>query len=248
METANKPSWRLQQRQQREAQLLRLARHIVQQEGFAALTMDRLTALSDVSKGTIYNHFCSKEDVLTALSVSSLQRLNLLFQLAASHGSNSRECAVALHYCYCLFGETEPALFLCLFSAATPAVLEKASAERLSLRLSLEQQLLAQCEQLIEQALLQQQLPGATASAVQQYAYLNWALAFGSNALFAPGQHLGLFNQFNLADACLQGVNLLFDGMGWQPLSAHHDYHQYWQQLDLQLKPSLLEIIHKELS
>lgn len=103
------PSLRSRQRQQREAQLLQLARHIVQQEGFAALTMDRLTALSDVSKGTIYNHFCSKEDVLTALSISCLQRLHLLFQLAVQQGTHSRECALALHYSYCLFGESEPA-------------------------------------------------------------------------------------------------------------------------------------------
>ncbi len=242
------PSLRSRQRQQREAQLLQLARHIVQQEGFAALTMDRLTALSDVSKGTIYNHFCSKEDVLTALSISCLQRLHLLFQLAVQQGTHSRECALALHYSYCLFGESEPALFLCLFSAATPAVLEKASAERLALRLQLEQQLLAQCEQLIKQACQQQVLPSPAGSGVSHYAYLNWALAFGSNALFAPGQHLGLFNQISLADVCLQGVNLLFDGMGWQPLSTQQNYHQYWQQLDLQLKPRLLEVIHKELS
>jgi AcrR family transcriptional regulator len=241
-------SLRTRQRQQREGQLLQLARHIVQQEGFAALTMDRLTALSDVSKGTIYNHFCSKEDVLTALSISSLQRLNLLFQLAVQHGTHSRECALALHYCYCLFGETEPALFLCLFSAATPAVLEKASPERLAQRLQLEQQLLAQCEQLIQQAVMQHKLPLQSAAMVSQYAYLNWALAFGSNALFAPGQHLGLFNQMSLANVCLQGVNLLFDGMGWQPLSAQQDYYQYWRHLDLQLKPGLLDVIHKELS
>lgn len=248
MTQPDNPSLRTRQRQQREAQLLQLARHIVQHEGFAALTMDRLTALSDVSKGTIYNHFCSKEDVLTALSISALQRLNLLFQLAVRHGRHSRECALALHYCYCLFGESEPALFLCLFSAATPAVLEKASAERLELRLQLEQQLLAQCEQLIQQACQQQVLPSAATALVGNYAYLNWALAFGSNALFAPGQHLGLFQHIGLADVCLQGVNLLFDGMGWQPLSAQQDYQQYWQQLELQLKPGLLEIIHKELS
>ena len=45
--------------------MLQLAQQLLQQDGFTGLTMDRLTAVSEVSKGTIYNHFCSKEDLIT---------------------------------------------------------------------------------------------------------------------------------------------------------------------------------------
>lgn len=57
----------------REVELILLAKGIVQKEGFANLTMDKLTAASSYSKGTIYNHFCSKEDVVLALCIHSLK-------------------------------------------------------------------------------------------------------------------------------------------------------------------------------
>lgn len=45
----------------REVELIQLAKSLVQEQGFANLTMDKLTSASSYSKGTIYNHFCSKE-------------------------------------------------------------------------------------------------------------------------------------------------------------------------------------------
>ncbi|MEF1308012.1 TetR/AcrR family transcriptional regulator, partial [Vibrio owensii] len=39
----------------REVELIQLAKSLVQEQGFANLTMDKLTAASPYSKGTIYN-------------------------------------------------------------------------------------------------------------------------------------------------------------------------------------------------
>ena len=104
------PTARSLARLQREQRLLQLAQQVLQQDGFAGFTMDRLTALSDVSKGTLYNHFSSKEDVLTALSVDSLQRLLQQFQHAIKFNGHSRERALALHYAYHTFSAAEPTL------------------------------------------------------------------------------------------------------------------------------------------
>ncbi len=45
----------------REVELVQLAKSLVQEQGFANLTMDKLTAASSYSKGTIYNHFVAKK-------------------------------------------------------------------------------------------------------------------------------------------------------------------------------------------
>ncbi len=58
----------------REVELVQLAKTIVEEQGFTNLTMDRLTALSAYSKGTIYNHFCSKEDVIIALCIDGIKK------------------------------------------------------------------------------------------------------------------------------------------------------------------------------
>ena len=220
-------------RQEREQALLALAQQVLRQEGFAGLTMDRLTALSDVSKGTLYNHFSSKEDVLTALSVDSLERLQQLFQLALGFGGQSRERALALHHAYHRFSAAEPTLFLCLLTAATPGVMEKSSAQRLQRRQQLETDLLSMCQTVLTDALADGSLTLPAGLAIEQYSFINWAVAFGCNALFVPLRQLGLFASLEAGQVNLHSINLLFDGMGWLPLSADWDYQDSWQRIGL---------------
>lgn len=236
-------SKRQQVKQQREQELLVLAQQILQQEGFAGLTMDRLTALSSVSKGTIYNHFSSKEDLFTALSVDSLQRQLALFQTAQLLPGNTREKVLALHLAYHRFSMTEPTLFLCLLTATTPAVVEKSSASRLALRQQLEMQLAAICEQLIAKAIAQGELVLPSGQSTDALAFVQWAQAFGSNALLKPTQQLGLFSQLQPQPTLLLGFNLLLDGLNWKPLSSEWDYDASWARIMLQLamEPSTTE-------
>ncbi len=230
--TADEPLQKRQQAKlQREQQLLLLAQQILQQDGFAGLTMDRLTALSSVSKGTIYNHFCSKEDLFTALSVDSLQRQLQLFQQALQIPGHSREQALALHLAYYRFSTTEPTLFLCLLTATTPGVVEKSSPERLALRQQLEFQLAALCQQLITQAIALGDLQLRAGQTIDALAFVQWAQAFGGNALFKPTQQLGLFSQLQAQPTMLLGVNLLLDGLNWRPLSSEWDYQASWQRM-----------------
>lgn len=218
-------------RQQREQQLLSLAQQILQQDGFAGLTMDRLAALSDVSKGTLYNHFCSKEDVLTALSVASLQRLAGQFQFAATFVGHSRERALALHHAYSEFSATEPTLFLCLLSAATPGVTEKSSAARILLRQQLEAALLASCQTVLADAVNDGSLQLPAGVVLPQCAFINWALAFGCNALWLPLRQSGLFANLQVEEVNLSSINMLLDGMGWRPLSVDWNYQDSWQRI-----------------
>ncbi|WP_306521973.1 TetR/AcrR family transcriptional regulator [Rheinheimera sp.] len=215
----------------REQQLLQLAQNILQQDGFAGLTMDRLTAASEVSKGTIYNHFCSKEDLITALSVDSLQRQLLLFHQVLALPGHSRERALALHYAYYRFSTAEPTLFLCLLSATTAAVVEKTSATRLAQRQALEQQLLSCCEQVINQAIADKALQLQAGRGIDQLTYLQWALAFGANALYGPSQQMGFFQGLEQQQLMLAGINLLLDGLDWTPLSGQFDYQQSWRRI-----------------
>lgn len=227
------PTARSKARQQREQQLLTLAQQILRQDGFTGLTMDRLASVSDVSKGTLYNHFSSKEDVLTALSVDSLQRLLALFQHASTFTGHSRERALALHHAYHKFSAAEPTLFLCLLSAATPGVMEKSSAARQQQRQQLEMQLLQYSEQVLADALADGSLQLPADVALEQWSFINWALAFGCNALFVPLRQLGLFPTLASAQVNLHSINLLFDGMGWLPLSSGWDYRDSWQRISL---------------
>ncbi len=223
----------------REQHLLALAQQILQQDGFAGLTMDRLTALSDVSKGTVYNHFCSKEDLFSALSISSMQQQLYWLQQALQLSGNSRERMLALHCAYYLYARSEPTLFLCLLTATMPAVLEKTSAARLAKRQLLEQQLAAVCASVMHEAIAAGTLSLPLGSSVESYSFLHWAYALGSNLLFEPVRQMGIFAQLRPENEIPLGVNILLDGMQWQPLSRDWDYQQSWWHFSQQLQAAM---------
>jgi AcrR family transcriptional regulator len=80
----------------RESDCLRVARRLFLTKGIDGLTMEKIAADTELSKGTIYQHFSSKEDVLAALCLESgLFRLSLLERAALFKG-RSRERAVAV--------------------------------------------------------------------------------------------------------------------------------------------------------
>ena len=54
--------------QEREALILEVAREMLLERGYLGVTMDRIAQAIEYSKGTVYQHFSSKEDVLVALA------------------------------------------------------------------------------------------------------------------------------------------------------------------------------------
>ena len=86
----------------REQELIDLALDIMHEDGFAGLTMDKLTARSDFSKGTIYNLFTCKEDVQSAVGVTYLKELESLFSRAMAFSGNTPERLLEIHYAYML--------------------------------------------------------------------------------------------------------------------------------------------------
>jgi AcrR family transcriptional regulator len=81
---------------EREAQILRIARPILLREGYQALSMDRLASLMEYAKGTLYNHFPNKEEIVIALAVESMGLRLEMFEFAVSLFKNPREqlCAI----------------------------------------------------------------------------------------------------------------------------------------------------------
>jgi AcrR family transcriptional regulator len=80
----------------REGDFLRLARNLFLAKGIDGLTMENLARKTGYSKGIVYQHFSSREDVLAALCVES-DRLRLEFlERAAMFKGRSRERALAV--------------------------------------------------------------------------------------------------------------------------------------------------------
>lgn len=215
--------------QDREQALLKTAEDIMLVEGFSGLTMDKLVAACPYSKGTVYNHFNSKEDLLCALCIKGMLITLDLFQKAAAFEGNSREKILAIHFAYRLHSLAYPTLFLCVLTSQTPAVKEKADPKRLETQERLDKELTGYCDKLFILGIEQGDID--TGVSVDQMTFSSWALSFGSNALLTLAGSVEGVQRLDQDQALLSGINLLMDGMNWRPLSKEWDYTRSWHRI-----------------
>lgn len=229
---------------ERELDLLHTAEQIMLVEGFSGLTMDKLVAACPYSKGTVYNHFNSKEDLLCALCIKGMGITRDLFAKAESFNGNSREQILAIHFAYRLHALAYPTLFLCVLTSQTPAVKEKAAPERLKRQEQLDKELTSYCDKLFDLALTRGDIKAHVD--VGQLTFSSWALSFGCNALMTMAGSVQGIQRLDQDAALLTSINLLMDGMGWLPLSSEWDYGQSWQRIGAELfADELSELSHQ---
>ena len=59
--------------EKRTSEILRVACPILIAEGFPGLSMERVASQMEDAKGTIYNHFPNKEEIVLVLAVESME-------------------------------------------------------------------------------------------------------------------------------------------------------------------------------
>ncbi|MDG9883900.1 TetR/AcrR family transcriptional regulator [Pseudomonas sp. GD04058] len=95
-------------REQRLEQLLEVARQVIAEEGSDALSLGRLAEAAGITKPTVYDHFGTREGLLTALYRDFEKRQNLLIDAAMAAGEATLEGkarAIADSYVDCVLAE-----------------------------------------------------------------------------------------------------------------------------------------------
>ena len=132
---------KLRDKQARRAQIISAARRIAELEGWANVTVRRLSDEISYSQPVLYAHFGSREGVLAAVATEGFQELGLAMEKARKRprrGSAVESVADA----YFGFAASSPALYEAMFSlslsvkfgdSATPAELRLAFSQVLEL-------------------------------------------------------------------------------------------------------------------
>lgn len=230
-ELSNELSKAEQKRQAREEELIDLAVDIIAADGPGSLTLEKLTARSPYSKGTIYNHFSSKEDCLSALCCRAVAAIMALFKTAGEFDGEFREKALAIHYSYQLYSRLHPTLFQVVLVSKAPGVREKTSAKRIECMDLLEEQINDFTDSMFLLAKQQGQIGNPTVT-VETMSFANWAMSFGSLALANSAVDAAAVSRLNQETLLLNNINLLLDGMVWRPLSTEWDYGASWKRIE----------------
>ncbi|MCC5834773.1 MAG: TetR/AcrR family transcriptional regulator [Opitutales bacterium] len=211
---------------ERETQILDLAHDILLTEGPAFVTMERIAELVPFSKGTLYNHFKSREDVLMALFCRIQAGVHAIFSKGASYPGSSRDRYAAIIAASEVRSWSESD---CCPQIIAPEVLEKASPEYHQRLTELHHKILGLLSSIATDAIEAGELPRDTP--LEELIYGTWALAVGADELHRQKMIYPELTEETFAPIRRGMLHRMLDGYQWQPLSLERDYESIHQKV-----------------
>lgn len=218
--------------QERERMLLGIARRMLLEQGFAGLSMDRLAEATEYSKGTIYQHFSTKEDLVTALAVESNEQRLALFSRARSFAGRPRERMLAFGVADELFARLHPHFYGSELVVRMADLGNRVSGER---RVAFERQdlcILGWLGEIVQGGHDAGDLPLRAPWSRDRVVFALLTQALGLHSAEQNFPHLlraldGVDPQVDSRAS----LHALCDGLGWRPLSAEWDYDATFRRI-----------------
>jgi AcrR family transcriptional regulator len=225
--------------ERRTREILRVSKPILVGEGFHALSMDRIAANMEYAKGTIYNHFPHKEEIVLALAVQSMELRRKLFEFSAAVPENSRTrmmaigiaCEFYTHHCHDDFVIEQ--------WMRNVSVWEKSSQQRQNLIRQCETQCLAIVSGIVQDGVSDGSLSVPVELTNEEFVFGFWAITFGSQILMASSPSLPALGIRDPMRAMRIHCATLLNGFQWQPVADLSDYLSESDRLARDLIPRL---------
>ena len=217
--------------QNREEKIIKCALEIINESGFASLKMENLHKRADCTKGTLYNHFINREDLLCEIATRYSSSLLSYYQRLDAYEGSSREKMMALFLAYQVFCFSNPALFTCVVQLQNPSLLARCSSKRLDNYRKEEMRLVLHMTVIIQEAIDQGDIEAKYKTKVFELAFTSWAAAFGNVSLMMSSQADFLTQQADKEEQLFLATNVSLDGLGWRPLSKEAEFKSTWNKV-----------------
>lgn len=196
----------------------------MESDGFNNLSMDRIAEVAEYSKGTVYQHFKCKEEVLIQLCNQCITELSALFLRASAFHGNHREKLVSVFFAHDLWARLNPSRFAMIQTLSADGVKDKVDAESLAEHNRLEAELISIVSGIVQEAANQGYLKLDDSLNPVELVFGLWSLSYGGQLIQGydvPLQQLGVRDPGNVL---IRIASSILDGLGWVPLSNDFDY------------------------
>ena len=227
----------------RQDLILDVSAKLIAEQGWGALAMDRIAELTEYSKGTIYQHFPCKEEVLIQLCIRGLKIWRDFFDRALAFRGLSRERLLAIHLAHDYYAKLYPVEYESLYTVKSAGVREKISAESHDIQNQVLKEVLDRVVVVIEEAMAGGDLKLPASMAPQDLVYGFWALHYGElmfETFNFPYRNLGIGDLENNVRLVLR---IFLDGLPWQPVSSLHDYAATAERVAREIFPEEVALI-----
>jgi AcrR family transcriptional regulator len=210
--------------QEREQRILEVAREMLVQGGYLGLSMDRIAKALEYAKGTIYQHFSCKEDIILALVNESQQQRCEFFERAATFRGRTRERLAAIGYASELFVRLHPDYFKVEQIVRASSIWEKTSIDGRTVMRACESRCIGIVSGIIRDGVAQGDLTLPDGLTPEDMVFGLWAMTFGGYSIIATSKSLDEVGIREPFEAINHNITRVLDGYGWRPLSTEHDY------------------------
>lgn len=217
--------------------ILEEARRQLIQDGYHGLTMARIAEEIGCSKGTVYQHFPCKEEVIIAVAAESTERQRGFIERAATFRGRPRERMVAVAVGTELFTllYREDARIFQIVSGE--AIAQKASREALRSMRRAGMATVNAMLGIVRDGIAQGDLTLPEGHRPEELTYHFWLLGEGgksASSSWLPPAELGIDNPFL---AIVKTGQILGDGYRWRPLSNEWDYEETSRRIQQEVFP-----------
>lgn len=219
----------------RHALFLEIAESILAEEGFHLLSMERIAELAEYSKGTVYQHFSCKEEILIQVCIKCMTQLHSLFQRALEFDGSLRERVIAVFYAHQLWSHIGNNQSDMVMHLSMHGVREKVTERSRQQHDELEQSLVGLVNELVESAIKKGELPKHKHIQPAEVVFGVWSLSSGGQMLQISDLPL---EDFGIADAdmtLLRTLNVVLDGLQWQPLHNEAQFKKLLKKFNTDL-------------
>jgi len=232
----------------REQRILDTAYPLIRQGGLAAVSMEAVARRMNYTRGTIYNHFANKEDILLALAARAVSRRLALFSEAAAMGGGTRQRCAAIGIAAEVYVDVMSNEFATEQLIRHDAVWEKTSPGRREVLGRCEAECISGIGDVVAAAIDAGDLPLPPhvhrEDLIQQIVFGLWSLVYGGLVLEATSPSLAQSGISNPRPAIRRNCNALLDNLGWRPLFDADEY----QAFVLQVTPELVDAARRILT
>lgn len=212
--------------EERETRILAVSRPMLMEQGYHGLSMDRIAESLQYSKGTIYNHFACKEEIILALAVETLEQRSDLFQRAAASPGRPRERLLAITIAAELFARLFPDHIKVETILRSESIWSKTSADRrLTMRCG-EQRCMGIVAGVVRDGVAHGDLQLPAKVTAEDLVFGLWSMNYGAQAIIASCESLAELGVNDPFVAIRDNVARILDGYGFRPLSSEQDYDQ----------------------
>ncbi len=216
----------------REDHLLETAKALLAEGGYQCLTMNRLAERGRCSRRTAYAHFDSADEVIMALSIQSTAQRAAMLARAATFKGRPRERFGAMGEVARVLAPYHMTHELILY---VNGIHKRTSPERQRLLQSQEERIVSIACGVIRDAIAVGDLELPAVLTPEQLVLSCHVLSIGGYAITERGMALGPYAPTEPMEIMNVTGNLLFDLLGWRPLSHEVDWEArmgtMWKEL-----------------